>query len=388
MTGLSSITGPNAGRYYQPDGARTGGGPAQLSVDHLDDVLRVALAGGATDVHLAADSKPWVRMHGKMVQIAQFPVLSAQDVRRIVYEVLSDKQITLFEDNKELRVDFAYQMPERDGGRRFRGNAFRKMGEVGVALRALNPNIPTIQELGLPPAFSQFAKEMRGLILVTGPTGSGKSTSLAALVGEINSTREQHIVTIEQPIEYVHQNGKSLISQREVGFDTPSFSDGLRDALREDPDVILLGELRDLETIETAIHAAETGHLVLGTLHTLSAPDAMDRIVDVFEPKKQDSVRTMLSQIVKGVVCQQLVPAKSGEGRVLATEVMLATPAVQAQIKSGKPSGLRDTISTNQPKGMWTMDQNLKLLVSAGRITRDIALEFCYDRETMRQLLA
>ena len=303
----------------------------------FSEVLRRMVEARASDVHLTAGFPPAIRDKGKITPMEGFPVLGGQDTREVVYSILNDDQRKRFETQKQL--DFAYAIP---GVARFRVNCFFQRGSVSAAFRLVPQDIPSLDSLGVPQVLREFTSKPRGFVLVTGPTGSGKSTTLAAMIDVINSERQDHILTIEDPIEFLHEHKRSIVNQREVGSDAVDFALGLRAALREDPDVILVGEMRDLETISTALTAAETGHLVFATLHTQSTAQTVDRIIDVFPPEQQGQVRTQLSIALQGIVTQQLLPTADGMGRVVATEVLVPTPAIRNLIREGKtPPDLR-----------------------------------------------
>jgi twitching motility protein PilT len=335
---------------------------------HIDDLLRLIVERGASDLHLAVGLPPILRTDGQLVQTA-YAFLTPQDTQRLLYDILTDEQVQRFESAFEL--DFSYSIEKLS---RFRVNIFRDKGTVAAAFRVIPQRIPTIRELGLPLVLEDLTRRPRGLILVTGPTGSGKSTTLAAMLNLINTERNTHIITIEDPIEYLHVHRSSVINQRELGSDTKSFSNALRSSLREDPDVILVGEMRDLDTISTAITCAETGHLVLATLHTNNAPQTVDRMVDVFPSDQQEQIRFMLSNNLEAVVCQQLLPRAGMPGRVCAMEIMMATPAIRNLIRESKAHQLTSVIQTSANVGMQTMDQSLRDLYQKGLISYDEAL--------------
>jgi twitching motility protein PilT len=338
-----------------------------MSVDFADMVL-ATLERNASDLHLTAGVPPTIRINGRLRPLDDFPVLGVQDTRDIVYSILSDAQRQQFETMRQ--VDFSYSVPRTA---RFRVNAYVQRGAVAAALRLIPERIRALEELGMPPAVGEMATRPRGIVLVTGPTGSGKSTTLAAMIDLINATRDEHILTIEDPIEFLHGHKRCLVNQRELGSDATSFAEGLRAALRQDPDVILVGEMRDLETISVALTAAETGHLVLATLHTQDAPQTIDRVIDVFPPHEQQHVRVMLSVALQGVVAQQLLPTVDGAGRVAAVEVLVPTPAVRHLIRDGKTHQIYSAIQTGGEYGMQTMDAALVDLVRAGKIMPDLA---------------
>ncbi|MGB9586569.1 MAG: type IV pilus twitching motility protein PilT, partial [Armatimonadota bacterium] len=335
---------------------------------HIDDLLRLVVERGGSDLHIAVGIPPVIRIDGQLVPV-NYERLTAQDTQRLCYDILSDEQIQRFESTLEL--DFSYSVSKVS---RFRVNVYRDKGTVAAAFRVIPARIPTIRELGLPLILEDLTRKPRGLILVTGPTGSGKSTTLAAMINQINSERSAHIITIEDPIEYLHHHKLSIINQRELGMDTKSFAAALRSALREDPDVILVGEMRDLETIATAITCAETGHLVLATLHTNNAPQTVDRMVDVFPPEQQEQIRFMLSNNLEAVLCQQLLPRAGVPGRVCAMEIMIATPAIRNLIRESKAHQITSVIQTSANVGMQTMDQSLRDLYLKGIISYDEAL--------------
>ena len=338
-----------------------------MSIDFADIVL-AAIERGASDIHITAGAAPSLRIRGQLVALRDAPVLNPQETREIVYSILSDSQRQTLENAHQ--VDFSWSIPRTA---RMRVNAYMQRGAISAAFRMTPGTVESLDSLGMPPAIKEFASLPRGMVLVTGPTGSGKSTTLAALIDEINRTRDDHILTIEDPIEILHHHKRCLVNQRELGTDATSFADALRAALRQDPDVILVGEMRDLETISTALTAAETGHLVLATLHTQDAPQTIDRIIDVFPPHQQQHVRVMLSAALQGVVAQQLLPTADGRGRVPAVEVLLPTPAVRNLIREGKTHQIYSAIQTGGDFGMQTMDAALVRLVRTGRISMETA---------------
>jgi twitching motility protein PilT len=349
---------------------------------HIDELLTCLLEQDGSDLHLTAGAKPTVRVHGDLHRLERFAPLTSAQIERLVHAILSDKQIRAFE--QELELDAAHSMGARS---RFRMNVFRQRGSVGAVLRAIPFDIPALDSLGLPPSVRQLADLPRGLVLVTGPTGSGKSTTVASLLDEINRHKSVHIVSCEDPIEFVHEHQKAIVNQREVGQDTVSFASALKRVLREDPDVIFVGEMRDLETIHMALTAAETGHLVFGTLHTQSAPQTVDRIIDVFPPQQQGQVRVMLATTLQAVVTQQLVPSYDGGRRVLAAEVLVATPAVRNLVREGKAFQIPTQMQAGSQYGMVTMDQSLATLVQQRRIKLDTALERANNPEDLRDQL-
>ena len=335
---------------------------------HINELLTTARAERASDVHITAGRNPLFRIDGSLRE-TQY-ALSYDEKRALIYALLTDKQKKRADEG--LDIDTSY---ETEGGMRHRVNVFFQQQRIAAAIRLLNDNIPTFEELGLPEALRELAKEPRGLILVTGPTGSGKSTTLAAMVDYVNTHKACHILTVEDPVEYVYRQKQALIHQRAVGEDVPSFSDALRSAMREDPDVILVGEMRDFETISAAITAAETGHLVLSTLHTTGAAMTVDRIIDVFPPHSQQQIRTQLAGVLKGVITQTLLPRASGTGRVAAFEIMTGTDAICTLIREGKGHQINSTIQTSSRQGMVLLDEYLANLVRNGTISRDSAME-------------
>jgi twitching motility protein PilT len=357
-------------------------GPVEAVPDHIDELLAQLLELKGSDLHLTAGAKPTARVHGQLRSMDQFVRLDPDRVKALVYGALTDKQIASFELDREL--DAAYTIPTQS---RFRMNVFRQRGSVGAVFRVIPFEIPPFDQLGLPASVQRLTELPRGLVLVTGPTGSGKSTTLASLLDIINRTKAVHIISCEDPIEFLHTHQRAIVNQRQVGEDTATFASALRRVLREDPDVILVGEMRDLETIQMALTAAETGHLVLGTLHTQSAPQTVERIVDVFPPAQQGQIRVMLATTLQGVVTQQLLPNKEGTGRVVAAEVLIATPAVRNLIRSEKGHQLATVMQSGAEYGMVTMDQALAALVSARKISLETATEHAANVEDLRDLL-
>jgi twitching motility protein PilT len=334
----------------------------EMSVDFADIVL-AALERRASDIHLSAGAPPNVRLRGRLIPLEGFPVLGVSDTREIVYSILSDTQRQHFETLHQ--VDFSYSIPRTA---RMRVNAYLQRGAVSAAFRVIPGKADSLERLGMPHAVREMSTLPRGIVLVTGPTGSGKSTTLASLIDEINSTREEHILTIEDPIEFLHTHKRCLVNQRELGSDATSFADALRSALRQDPDVILVGELRDLETISTALTAAETGHLVFGTLHTSSAAKTIDRIIDVFPAAEKEMVRATLSESLVSVVAQTLLKTKDGQGRMAAHEIMIGTAAIRNLIRENKVAQMYSAIQTSQSIGMQTLDQCLVDLVKRNQV--------------------
>jgi twitching motility protein PilT len=336
----------------------------------------------ASDVHITPGFAPAIREKGQINPMDGFPVLNGQQTREIVYGILNDDQRKRFENNKQL--DFAYAIP---GVARFRVNCFFQRGSVSAAFRLIPQEIPSLDSLAVPQVLRDLTRKPRGFILVTGPTGSGKSTTLAAMIDVINEDRQDHILTIEDPIEFLHRHKHSIVNQREIGSDAPDFALGLRAALRQDPDVILVGEMRDLETISTALTAAETGHLVFATLHTQSTAQTVDRIIDVFPPGQQGQVRTQLSIALQGIVTQQLLPTLDGQGRVVASEVLIPTPAVRNLIREGKTHQIYGALQTSGAVGMQTMDADLARLVRTGKVSRSLAEQRASVPEELNRLL-
>lgn len=327
------------------------------------DILQEAKGKKASDIHLVVGRPPMLRVHGRLEEYGD-EVLNPDSAKFLIYSILNEEQRVKFELEKEL--DFSFGV--KDLGR-FRANIHYQRGTIAAALRSINTVIPTMEELGLPGVLKTFTEYNNGLVLVTGPTGSGKSTTLATMIDEINRNKAEHIITIEDPIEYLHRHQKCVVEQREIGADTGSFSSALRYALRQDPDVILIGEMRDLETIIAALTAAETGHLVFGTLHTRDAAQTIDRIVDVFPPNQQQQIRLQLSNALKGIVSQQLIPNRSGSGMELAYEILVGTPAIGNLIREAKTHQIYSMIQTGAKYGMRTMDSVIKDLYEKGKIT-------------------
>ena len=348
----------------------------------LDELLLALLEKGGSDLHLSVNSPPMVRVHGDLEPLPGYRALTPHRLQEAVYAILTERQKQRFEETKEL--DLAYELP---GAARFRVNLMQQQGAVGAVMRAIPWEIRPLEALQMPEVLAEFAALPRGLVLVTGPTGSGKSTTLAAIIDRANRTRKGHIVTIEDPIEFIHPHRGCVVNQREVGEDTMSFQNALKHALRQDPDIILVGEMRDLETISIALTAAETGHLVFGTLHTSSAASTIDRVIDVFPPEQQSQIRTQLAGSIEAVVCQTLCRTVDGAGRIAATEVMIATPAVRNLIREGKLQSIPSALQTGSRFGMHTLNQDLARLVEEGRITYEVAREKCSDVQELNQLL-
>lgn len=346
----------------------------------MQTMLHMMVDKKASDLHITANASPMMRVDGVLVALP-FPALSAADTKQLCYAMLTEAQKDEFEKNNELDFSFGLR-----GVSRFRGNMFVQRGAVAGAFRQIPFKIRTIEELELPPVIRQLTHKATGLILVTGPTGSGKTTTLASMVDAINEDRRSHIITVEDPVEYLHTHKSGLINQREVGSDTHDFRLALKYVLRQDPDVVLIGEMRDLETIESALIISETGHLTFGTLHTHSAPQAISRIIDVFPPHQQSQVRSQLASVLEAVISQQLMP-RIGGGMVVATEVMLATPAIRNLIREDKVHQVYTQMQVGRKFGMQTMAQALAVLVQKRTISMDDALAGCSEQDELRQLL-
>jgi twitching motility protein PilT len=358
------------------------GAPKDLEDLHIDELLHIIVDKNASDLHICTDSEPIIRMDGELKRL-NYTKFTPQQTQRMLYEIISDDNIQKFETTLEL--DFSYSLPRRA---RFRVNIYRERGAVAAAFRLIASKIPTTRDLNLPPILDTLTERPRGLVLVTGPTGSGKSTSLAAMVNHINTSRAVHIITIEDPIEYLHSHKLSIINQRELGGDTKSFNNALRASLREDPDVLLVGEMRDTETIHLAITAAETGHLVFATLHTNTAAESIDRMIDVFPPGQQEQVRIQLSNNLVAIISQQLLPRAGAPGRVPANEIMIATPAIRNLIREAKTHQISSMIQTSGAIGMTTMDQCLRDLYNKGLITMDEAISRCVNVEELKKMIS
>ncbi len=351
-------------------------------VQSLDELLAVMVERNASDLHIAAGSPPVIRVNGRLERLAEFPKLLPDDTRTLVYRICSTEQQKFLETRRQL--DFSYSIP---GLARFRVNAYFQRTSVGAAFRLIPQTIKSLEQLGMPPRLYDLSDKPRGLILVTGPTGSGKSTTLASLLDRINETRHEHILTIEDPIEFLHWHRSCIVNQREIGPDATSFADALRSALRQDPDVILVGEMRDLETIGTALTAAETGHLVFATLHTQSAPQTIDRIIDVFPAEQQDQVRVQLAGTLQGIVTQNLVPTADGAGRTAALEILIPDDAVRNLIRQAKVEQIYSVMQTSSSRGMQTMEQSLADLALRRVITADVAFSRSTRPDQLRGLL-
>jgi twitching motility protein PilT len=335
----------------------------------IDDLLEQMVTRNASDLHVTAGTPPVVRVRGHIEQLETVPLLTGDDLHQLLYRILSSEQQKHLEIKRQL--DLSYSIP---GLARFRVNVYFQRGTLGAAFRLIPHELKTLEELGLPAALHHLAEKPRGIVLVTGPTGSGKSTTLAAMIDEINRTRAEHILTIEDPIEFLHRHKRCIVNQREIGPDAISFGEALRGALRQDPDVILLGEMRDLETISTALTAAETGHLVFGTVHTQSAPGTIDRLIDVFPAAQQEQIRIQIAATLQGVVTQTLLPTADGRGRVPALEILLPDDAVRNLIRQAKVEQVYSVMQTSSGRGMQTMEQSLAELVLRGVITLEVAV--------------
>jgi twitching motility protein PilT len=350
----------------------------------IDHALRTLVEREGSDLHIKVESPPVARMHGELVPLEGFGKLSPQDTEKAFHDIAEVRSLTEFEEDGE--ADFSYSL---SGVSRYRVNAFRQRGSISIVCRAIPYEIRSIEELGLPDVVRDLAEEARGIILVTGTTGSGKSTTLAAMIDHINRSRPHHIVTLEDPIEYLHADKQSIVNQREVGSDTKSFARAMRRVLRQDPDVILIGEMRDEETVRTALSAAETGHLVLSTVHTLDATETVNRIIDFFPPHLQHQARVMLAGTLRGAIAQRLVPDVTGEGRVPASEVMIVTGRVQDLILNPEETGkLTEVIAEGEYYGMRTFDQSLLTYAMEGRITEQTALEYASSPHDFKLMLA
>ena len=377
----------------QPPAARPTGAPTpqrrsdvngvapQKKPFSMDDLLIHVHKLGGSDLHITVGKPPMVRVHGKLAEL-EYPVLKPQMTHDLVYSIMTDDKRKILEDT--LECDFSHSIP---GVSRFRVNVFYQRNSVGAAIRLISVDIKDFESLGLPPIGAELVKKPRGFVLVTGPTGSGKSSTLAAMIDVINQSRDEHIMTIEDPIEFLHSHKKCTVNQREIGADTGSFSNALKHVLRQDPDVILVGEMRDLETIGAALTAAETGHLVFATLHTQDAPQTIDRIIDVFPSHQQQQVRVQLAGTLQGILCQQLLPTKDEQGRAVAVEVLIPNAAVRNLIREAKTHQIYSTMQTGQKFGMKTMDQALADLYSRGVITKDQAMNKAGDPENLRAML-
>ncbi len=350
---------------------------------NLSDLLRQMVEAGGSDLHLTTNSPPRIRVHGELKPIDGLPSLGPAETKQLAYSVLTEVQKHRFEENLEL--DFSFGLK---GLARFRGNLFNQRGSTAAVFRMIPYEIKTAEELGLPPIVRKLCQKPRGLVLVTGPTGSGKSTTLATMLNEINETRLEHMVTIEDPIEFVHHHKQCLVNQREVHFDTHSFANALRGVLRADPDVVLIGEMRDLETIESALRIAETGHLTFGTLHTNSAASTINRIIDVFPPHQQPQIRSQLSLVLEGILCQSLLPRADKQGRVMAMEILIPNPAIRNLIREDKVHQVYGAMQSGQEKyGMQTFNQSLCALYQNRLITLQVALGRSSNADELQEMI-
>ncbi len=347
----------------------------------LNELLEITLKEKASDLHITVGIPPTIRVNGALTKVGT-EELEPEHTDKYVKDILED---SYDEFVKTGECDTSYSIP---GLGRFRVNAYKQRGSHALAIRVVGLKIPTLGDLGLPPILKELTTKQRGLVLVTGPTGSGKSTTLAAMIDEINSNRSEHIITLEDPIEYLHKHKKSVVNQREVGRDTKSYANALKSILREDPDVILVGEMRDLETISIAITAAETGHLVFSTLHTIGAAKTIDRVVDVFPPYQQQQIKIQLAAVIQGIVSQQLLPKTNNDGRVASLEIMVATPAIQNLIREGKSHQIESSVQTGAKHGMKTMDMALVELYKKGSISYESALTYSVDREMLTRMMS
>lgn len=347
----------------------------------IEEILAKAKEAGASDVHITVGIPPKMRVNGALITM-QGDKLAPADTLEIAAQIMNDKQQQRFEENGECDMSFAIP-----GQGRYRLNVYKQRGSIAMAFRLVDTQVPSAESLGVPQSVIDLYQKKRGLILVTGPTGSGKSTTLASLIDKINNNREAHVITLEDPIEYLHTHKRSIVNQREIGLDSMNYAHALRAALREDPDVILVGEMRDFETISVAITAAETGHLVLSTLHTIGAASTVDRVIDVFPPHQQQQIRVQLANVLEAVISQQLIPTADGSGRVAAFEVLHSNPAVRNLIREGKTHQLTSVIQTNRKMGMITMDDAILQLYSDYKIDREMALQFAQDQESMKMKL-
>ncbi|WP_303005586.1 type IV pilus twitching motility protein PilT [Romboutsia ilealis] len=344
-------------------------------------LLEIGVELGASDIHITVDSPPIARVKGSFIKLRE-ENLSKEDTFQMAKEITGPKKFKILEEHGE--VDLSVSI---ESGDRFRVNAYKQRGNYAIAIRTITSQIPSFKTLGLPNVVASFAEKHKGLVLVTGPTGSGKSTTLASLIDIINSTQERHIITLEDPIEYVHHHKKGIVNQREIGNDTDSFNAALRAALRQDPDVILVGEMRDPETVSIALTAAETGHLVFSTLHTVGSAKTIDRIVDMFPAEQQQQIRTQLSTVCEGVISQQLIKTTDGRNRVAALEVMVTTPAIRNLIRENKTYQIQNIIQTSSKIGMQSMDQELVNLFRQGKISKESVLSRCTDFEYTSRLV-
>ena len=344
----------------------------------IEEIMKTAKEAGASDVHITVGIPPKMLVNGNLVTMNYAKMMPA-DTLSVLLEIMTETQRERFEERGE--YDMSFSIPELG---RYRVNAYKQRGSVALALRLVGTKVPSPESLGVPESVVNLYERKRGLILVTGPTGSGKSTTLAAIIDKINNKRDAHVITLEDPIEYLHQHKMAMVNQREIGLDSQNYANALRAALREDPDVILVGEMRDFETISVAITAAETGHLVLSTLHTIGAASTVDRVIDVFPPHQQQQIRVQFANVLEAVVSQQLIPTMDGRGRVAAFEVMHANHAVRNLIREGKSHQLVSVMQTNRKMGMITMDESITQLFYEGKIDREMAIQFAQDPDGMQ----
>jgi len=344
----------------------------------INEILKTGFDMEASDVHLVANSKPMIRINGYLKPMDNFSEINSEELKKILFDILDEKRLRTLEQNMEL--DFAYSIP---GLGRFRSNYYFQRGSVAAAFRIVNTKIKSIEELGLPAKVREFASYPRGLVLVCGPTGSGKSTTLATLINIINEERAENIITIEDPIEYLHRHKKSIISQREVEFDTKSFSEALKYSLREDPNIVMVGEMRDLDTVSNTLTAAETGHLVFSTLHTQDAAQTIDRIIDIFPTHQQQQIRMQLAGTLKAVLVQQLLPNVDNTGRVAACELMIVNTAIKNMIREMKVHHIYSSMQAGGKEGMIMMDMSLARLYKQGKINKEVAYDKCHSREEL-----
>lgn len=347
----------------------------------IETLLQVCVERGASDLHISAGIPPRHRINGNLINM-EFDVLLPPDTERLAMSVSSERVVNMIEQTGE--ADFSYAIPSLG---RFRVNIFKQRGSFAMVMRLIATEIPSPEKLGIPDSVMDLATRKRGMVLVTGPTGSGKSTTLASIINKVNLTRDAHIITMEDPIEYLHQHRKSIVNQREVGIDTLSYANAIRASLREDPDVILVGEMRDLETISTAVTAAETGHLVFSTLHTIGAAPTIDRIIDVYPPHQQQQIRVQLATVIEAIISQQLIPTMDGKARVAAYEIMLATPAIKNLIREAKAHQIASIIQTNKRMGMILMDDSIYEHYMNHKIDAEKAMSFAQDPVAMEKKL-